>query len=143
MWEDGPAPASVVYVADAWVRGLTRSCQWDIPRGVAQGCSWGTGAGYTLRGRLFSCWSPYATTDRASYTSLPGWYFVLIYNAMEVVGAAPHAKCIEFDGRRSLIAGAFCNCVVESNLRKRHYFVEVVVGVRLPIFLQCDGIING
>ena len=22
MWEDGPAPASVVYVADAWVRGL-------------------------------------------------------------------------------------------------------------------------
>ena len=94
-------------------------------------------------GRLFRCWSTYATTDRASYTSLPGWYFVLIYNAMEVVGAAPHAKCIEFDGRRSLIAGAFCNCVVQSNLRKRHYFVEVVVGVRLPIFLQCDGIING
>ena len=32
MWEDGPAPANVVYVADAWVRGLTRSCQWDTPR---------------------------------------------------------------------------------------------------------------
>ena len=75
---------------------------------------------------------------------------------MEVVGAAPHVKCIafdgrdaprvkciEFDGRRYLIAGAFCNCVAESNLRKRHYFFEVVVGVRLPIFLQCDGIING
>ena len=84
-----------------------------------------------------------ATTDRASYTSLPGWYFALIYNAMEVVGAAPNVNCIEFDGMGSLIAGAFCNCVAESNIIKRHYFFEVVDGVRLPIFLQCDGIING
>ena len=62
-------------------------------------------------GRLFRCWSTYATTDRASYTSLPGWNFPLIHNAMEVVGAAPNVNCIEFDGMGSLIAGAFCNCV--------------------------------
>ena len=90
-------------------------------------------------GRLFRCWSTYATTDRASYTSLPGWYFPLVYNAMEVVGAAPHVNCIEFDGMRSLIAGACWNCVA----CKHHCGVEVVVEVRLPIVLQCDGIING
>ena len=55
--------------------------------------------------RLFRCRATFATTERASYTSLLGWYFPPIYNAMEVVGAAL-VICIEFDGMRSLIAGA-------------------------------------
>jgi hypothetical protein len=111
MWEDGPAPASVVYVADAWVRGLRNPL---VPMGYTSLVSLKAARGERVQvtpcgGLLFRCWSTYATTDRASYTSLPGWYFALIYNAMEVVGAAPHVKCIEFDGRRSLIAGACCN----------------------------------
>ena len=56
-------------------------------------------------GPLFRCRATFATTERASYTSLLVWCFPPIYNAMEVVGAAP-VICIEFDGMRSLIAGA-------------------------------------
>ena len=54
------------------------------------------------------------------------------------MGAAP-AKCIEFDGMRSLIAGACWHWVAW----KVHCGVRVVVEVRLPIVMQCDGINNG